>query len=70
MNERIKWIDCAKGFAMFSVVICHVAHGFYSAGLFENHKAFLFAIENIAINNIPIENEIQNARNVFLFNLE
>lgn len=48
MQKRIFWIDSIKGLAMFSVVLCHVVNGYYSASIFPELEPVLYGIQNIA----------------------
>lgn len=46
-TKRLLWVDEARGFAMISVVVCHIANGFYRSQLFQEYAAVLYSIQKI-----------------------
>ena len=46
-TKRIEWIDSARGFAMLSVVICHIANGFYRSQMLIQYEQILYSIQKI-----------------------
>ena len=46
-TKRIEWIDSAKGFAMFSVVLCHIVNGFYRSQMFTQYGEVLYSIQKV-----------------------
>lgn len=45
--SRIKWIDACKGFAIFLVVVGHVADGYIRSNIFENYNNGIILIHSI-----------------------